>query len=118
MFVKQRLFTRLPPLISATDYSQCLPGAPSGSSGGSSSGGGSGLPFLGGVNTAGYDFTVVCLFLSWNNENTEKLLQATDGSFTGTGVSPPAEQFTHFANEGVNIFRIREFVVRDMMDYA
>ncbi|KLO20744.1 glycoside hydrolase [Schizopora paradoxa] len=49
-----------------------------------------GLPaFLGGLNTAGYDFSV-----------------ATDGSFTGTGVSPPVSQYTHFAAEGVNIFRI------------
>lgn len=41
------------------------------------------------MNTAGYDFSV-----------------ATDGSFNGTGVSPPVSQFTHFASEGVNIFRI------------
>jgi endoglucanase len=47
------------------------------------------LPFLGGVNTAGYDFTVT-----------------TDGSFSGTGVSPPAAQYQHFASEGVNVFRI------------
>ncbi|KIJ68220.1 glycoside hydrolase family 5 protein [Hydnomerulius pinastri MD-312] len=47
------------------------------------------LPFLGGVNTAGYDFSV-----------------STDGSFTGTGVSPPTDQYTHFASEGVNLFRI------------
>ncbi|KAG6860244.1 Manganese dependent endoglucanase Eg5A [Termitomyces sp. Mi166 len=48
-----------------------------------------GLPFLGGVNMAGYDFTV-----------------HTDGSFTGTGVDPPVWQFAHFASQGVNIFRI------------
>ncbi|KAH7930546.1 glycoside hydrolase family 5 protein [Leucogyrophana mollusca] len=47
------------------------------------------LPFLGGVNTAGYDFSV-----------------ASDGSFSGTGVSPPVDQFAHFAGEGVNLFRI------------
>ncbi|KAH8119932.1 endoglucanase [Phellopilus nigrolimitatus] len=92
-------------------YSQCLPGtasssaptatvpsstsssatatssAPSSTSTGGSTGS---LPsFLGGVNTAGYDFSV-----------------ATDGSFSGTGTTPPASQFPHFANEGVNIFRI------------
>ncbi|KAJ2984825.1 hypothetical protein NUW54_g10366 [Trametes sanguinea] len=59
-------------------YSQCTP-APATST----------LPRLGGVNTAGYDFSV-----------------GTDGSFTGTGVSPPPAQFTHFANEGANLFRI------------
>ncbi|KAG6911572.1 Manganese dependent endoglucanase Eg5A [Tephrocybe rancida] len=48
-----------------------------------------GLPFLGGVNIAGYDFTV-----------------KTDGSFTGRGVDPPVSQFSHFASQGVNIFRI------------
>jgi len=47
------------------------------------------LPFLGGVNMAGYDFTV-----------------ATNGSFTGRGVDPPVSQFQHFASQGVNIFRI------------
>ncbi|KAL1738305.1 hypothetical protein HDZ31DRAFT_78470, partial [Schizophyllum fasciatum] len=47
------------------------------------------IPFLGGVNTAGYDFSV-----------------HTDGSFNGTGTDPPAWQFQHFADEGVNIFRI------------
>ncbi|KAI1789786.1 glycoside hydrolase superfamily [Ganoderma leucocontextum] len=56
-------------------YSQCTP-APA-------------LPRLGGVNTAGYDFSV-----------------ATDGSFNGTGVSPPPAQFTHFAGQGANLFRI------------
>ncbi|KAI0652074.1 glycoside hydrolase superfamily [Trametes meyenii] len=66
-------------------YSQCLPGA-SAPSGGAPS---SGLPRLGGVNTAGFDFSV-----------------ATDGSFTGTGVPPPASQFTHFSNEGANLYRI------------
>ncbi|KAG6830293.1 hypothetical protein H0H92_001371 [Tricholoma furcatifolium] len=48
-----------------------------------------GLPFVGGVNMAGYDFTVY-----------------TNGSFTGTGTTPPASQFAHFASQGVNIFRI------------
>ncbi|RDX51098.1 endoglucanase [Lentinus brumalis] len=66
-------------------YSQCLPGAPSGPSAPTPST----LPRLGGVNTAGYDFSV-----------------ATDGSFNGTGVPPPPSQFTHFANEGANLFRI------------
>ncbi|KAF8498006.1 endoglucanase [Gautieria morchelliformis] len=73
-------------------YSQCLPGAAPPSPPPSSpppSGSGSGLPFLGGVNTAGYDFTV-----------------ATDGSFTGTGVSPPPYQYAHFAGQGANLFRI------------
>ncbi|KAH9944192.1 endoglucanase [Epithele typhae] len=41
----------------------------------------SSLPQLGGVNTAGYDFSVVCTV-------------------------PPADQFSHFAGEGVNLFRI------------
>ncbi|THH19988.1 hypothetical protein EW146_g1281 [Bondarzewia mesenterica] len=79
-------------------YSQCLPSseAPTSSSTAtstsatpSSTGGSSTLPFLGGVNTAGYDFSV-----------------ATDGSFNGTGTTPPASQYEHFASEGVNIFRI------------
>ncbi|KAG6855662.1 Manganese dependent endoglucanase Eg5A, partial [Tephrocybe sp. NHM501043] len=77
-------------------YSQCLPGSTPTSTTSSStttttsspipSGG---LPFLGGVNIAGYDFTV-----------------STDGSFKGTGVDPPVSQFAHFASQGVNIFRI------------
>ncbi|KAJ7575111.1 endoglucanase [Mycena floridula] len=78
-------------------YSQCLPGSGGGSgtttttsSGpGSTSAPSGGLPFLGGVNTAGYDFTVT-----------------TSGSFNGTGVTPPASQFQHFASQGVNLFRI------------
>lgn len=41
-----------------SDYSQCLPGVAAPGSGGGSSGGSS-LPFLGGVNTAGFDFGVV-----------------------------------------------------------
>ncbi|KAI0830537.1 glycoside hydrolase superfamily [Trametes gibbosa] len=72
-------------------YSQCLPGtattppaSPTGPSTPTAS-----LIRLGGVNSAGFDFSV-----------------ATDGSFTGTGVSPPPAQFTHFANEGANLFRI------------
>ncbi|KAF5352522.1 hypothetical protein D9756_006054 [Leucocoprinus leucothites] len=76
-------------------YSQCLPGtAPSStttSSGPSPTGNpnSGALPFVGGVNMAGYDFTVY-----------------TDGSFNGTGVDPPVSQFSHFAQQGVNIFRI------------
>jgi len=38
---------------------------------------------------AGYDFTV-----------------KTDGSFNGTGTTPPAQQFSHFASQGANIFRV------------
>lgn len=34
--------------------------------------------------------------------------QATDGSFNGTGVSPPVSQYTHFTAEGANLYRIRE----------
>ncbi|THH09186.1 hypothetical protein EW145_g2190 [Phellinidium pouzarii] len=91
-------------------YSQCLPGeasttvsastsssvtvAPTSSAPAPTSTGGgvSNVPFpsfLGGVNTAGYDFSV-----------------GTDGSFSGSGTTPPASQYPHFANEGVNIFRI------------
>jgi len=44
---------------------------------------------LGGVNTAGYDFTV-----------------NTTGFFTGTGVSPPPYQYAHFSGEGANLYRI------------
>ncbi|KAI5836460.1 glycoside hydrolase family 5 protein [Schizophyllum commune Tattone D] len=47
------------------------------------------IPFLGGVNTAGYDFSVY-----------------TDGSFEGPGTDPPSWQYQHFADEGANIFRI------------
>ncbi|TFK77271.1 endoglucanase [Pluteus cervinus] len=78
-------------------YSQCLPGTaplpPSTTApapGPSPTSFPDGLPFLGGVNMAGYDFSV-----------------ATDGSFNGTGVNPPTGQFSHFASQGVNIFRIR-----------
>ncbi|KAI0068283.1 endoglucanase [Artomyces pyxidatus] len=77
-------------------YSQCLPGTatsgtPTSSSSAPSSSqtAGSSIPYLGGVNTAGYDFSV-----------------ATDGSFNGTGVSPPVAQYQHFASEGANLFRI------------
>lgn len=45
-------------------------------------------PF-GGVNEAGFDFTVY-----------------TNGSFTGPGTPPPTAQFQHFASQGVNLFRI------------
>lgn len=44
---------------------------------------------MGGVNTAGYDFSV-----------------GTDGSFTPPSVSPPASQYQHFASQGANLFRI------------
>ncbi|EJD03695.1 endoglucanase [Fomitiporia mediterranea MF3/22] len=71
-------------------YSQCLPGtATTSSSSPAPSSPASSIPFMGGVNTAGYDFSV-----------------ATNGSFSGTGVSPPVDQFTHFASQGANIFRI------------
>ncbi|KAG5654081.1 Manganese dependent endoglucanase Eg5A [Sphagnurus paluster] len=76
-------------------YFQCLPGSASSSTGASSTSTSStpapsgGLPFIGGVNMAGYDFSV-----------------ATDGSFTGKGVDPPTAQFAHFAAQGVNVFRI------------
>ncbi|KAJ3800763.1 glycoside hydrolase superfamily [Lentinula aff. detonsa] len=49
----------------------------------------SSLSFRGGVNTAGYDFSVY-----------------TDGSFSGTGTTPPPSQYAHFANQGANVFRI------------
>ncbi|CCL98510.1 uncharacterized protein FIBRA_00509 [Fibroporia radiculosa] len=44
---------------------------------------------LGGVNTAGYDFSV-----------------DTNGDFSGTGTTPPASQYTHFSGEGANLYRI------------
>ncbi|KAJ3785012.1 glycoside hydrolase superfamily [Lentinula aff. detonsa] len=69
-------------------YSQCLPvtATAAASSSASSS---SSLSFRGGVNTAGYDFSVY-----------------TDGSFSGTGTTPPSSQYAHFANQGANVFRI------------
>ncbi|THH28296.1 hypothetical protein EUX98_g5893 [Antrodiella citrinella] len=76
-------------------YSQCIPGAaPPPSTTAPTTGAPAptatgALIRLGGVNTAGYDFSV-----------------ATNGSFTGTGVSPPTAQYTHFAGEGANLFRI------------
>jgi len=82
-------------------YSQCIPGsAPqptpttsTASPGQTSAPPADGLPFLGGVNLAGYDFTVT-----------------TDGSFTpccsGSAVDPPTNQIGHFASQGVNVFRI------------
>ncbi|CAL1695114.1 unnamed protein product [Somion occarium] len=77
-------------------YSQCIPGAAAPSttvtstaSGPTATAPAGALPPLGGVNTAGYDFSV-----------------ATDGSFNGTGVNPPVAQYTHFASEGANLFRI------------
>jgi hypothetical protein len=78
-------------LVHLLDYSQCLPGAPPSTP---PPGSGSAIPFLGGVNTAGYDFSV-----------------ATDGSFTGTGVSPPPSQYAHFVAQGANLFRIRESLI-------
>ncbi|CCL98509.1 uncharacterized protein FIBRA_00508 [Fibroporia radiculosa] len=44
---------------------------------------------LGGVNTAGYDFTVY-----------------TNGSFTNNAETPPAWEYAHFSNEGANLYRI------------
>ncbi|GBE77813.1 Manganese dependent endoglucanase Eg5A [Sparassis crispa] len=44
---------------------------------------------LGGVNTAGYDFTVT-----------------TNGSFSGTGATPPSYEYAHFSSEGANLYRI------------
>ncbi|KAI0030213.1 endoglucanase [Vararia minispora EC-137] len=77
-------------VVSNPYYSQCIPGAsPTSSTPTSPSSTSSALPFVGGVNTAGYDFSV-----------------ATNGSFTGTGVNPPTSQFAHFASQGANIFRI------------
>ncbi|KAI0689890.1 endoglucanase [Cytidiella melzeri] len=77
-------------------YSQCIPGAaPVSSSSAPVSTPSSvptpagALPRLGGVNTAGYDFSV-----------------ATDGSFTGPFSVPPASQYTHFTAEGANLYRI------------
>ncbi|KIJ68221.1 glycoside hydrolase family 5 protein [Hydnomerulius pinastri MD-312] len=77
-------------------YYQCLPGTATPTTTSTTAGSSptspppSGGPgFLGGVNTAGYDFSV-----------------ATDGSFTGTGVSPPTSQYQHFASQGANLFRI------------
>ncbi|KAF9054456.1 endoglucanase [Panaeolus papilionaceus] len=81
-------------------YSQCLPGrtvvptpttttteVPTPTATGSPGAGG--IPFLGGVNLAGYDFSVY-----------------TNGSFSGIGVDPPISQISHFASQGVNAFRI------------
>nr|Q66NB7.2 RecName: Full=Manganese dependent endoglucanase Eg5A; AltName: Full=Carboxymethyl-cellulase 5A; Short=CMCase 5A; Short=Cellulase 5A; AltName: Full=Endo-1,4-beta-glucanase Eg5A; Flags: Precursor [Phanerodontia chrysosporium]AAU12275.2 endoglucanase [Phanerodontia chrysosporium] len=73
-------------------YSQCIPGAAtvtSSSAPSTPTPPAGALPRLGGVNTAGYDFSV-----------------ATDGSFTGTGVSPPVSQFSHFSSQGANLYRI------------
>ncbi|PCH33920.1 hypothetical protein WOLCODRAFT_177561 [Wolfiporia cocos MD-104 SS10] len=44
---------------------------------------------LGGVNTAGYDFSV-----------------DTSGDYSGTPSTPPATQYTHFSGEGANLYRI------------
>nr|WLJ42044.1 Cel5B [Irpex lacteus] len=79
-------------------YSQCIPGAsapastttsapPTGTSQPSTPAGA--LPRLGGVNTAGYDFSV-----------------STDGSFKPPYSVPPASQYSHFTAEGVNLYRI------------
>jgi endoglucanase len=74
--------------VAATSASP-VSSATASSSGAAPAATGAALPFLGGVNTAGYDFSV-----------------STDGSFSGTGVSPPTGQYQHFASEGVNVFRI------------
>ncbi|KZT75064.1 glycoside hydrolase family 5 protein [Daedalea quercina L-15889] len=47
------------------------------------------VPRLGGVNTAGFDFTVY-----------------TNGSFTNSAAAPPTWQYAHFSAEGANIYRI------------
>ncbi|KAI0779090.1 glycoside hydrolase superfamily [Irpex lacteus] len=47
------------------------------------------LPRLGGVNTAGYDFSA-----------------GIDGSFVGNGVDPPVAQYAHFTAQRANIYRI------------
>ncbi|KAH8099381.1 endoglucanase [Cristinia sonorae] len=76
-------------------YSQCIPGAAAPPASTATAPGApaptatAALLRLGGVNTAGYDFSV-----------------ATDGSFTGKGVNPPTDQFPHFASQGANLFRI------------
>ncbi|KAH9948197.1 glycoside hydrolase superfamily [Amylocystis lapponica] len=44
---------------------------------------------LGGVNTAGYDFSV-----------------ATDGTYSGTFAVPPSYEYAHFSGEGANLYRI------------
>lgn len=54
------------------------------------------LPFLGGVNMAGY-----------------QLITYTNGTFIGSnggnGSTPPVGQFAHFADQGVNVFRVRKW---------
>jgi len=84
-------------------YSQCLPGAsttsnppkptsttPTTTSSGPVKTGNPVTTFFGGVNLAGFDFTVF-----------------TDGSFGGPlGIPPPLSQISHFTSEGVNIFRV------------
>ncbi|PCH33921.1 glycoside hydrolase family 5 protein [Wolfiporia cocos MD-104 SS10] len=47
------------------------------------------IPRLGGVNTAGYDFTVY-----------------TNGSFTDSAAPPPTWQYAHFSAEGANLYRV------------
>ncbi|EED77764.1 candidate endoglucanase from glycoside hydrolase family GH5 [Postia placenta Mad-698-R] len=54
-----------------------------------SSGVGAQLIRLGGVNTAGYDFTVY-----------------TNGSFTNNAAIPPAWEYAHFSGEGANLYRV------------
>ncbi|EPT01469.1 hypothetical protein FOMPIDRAFT_100175 [Fomitopsis schrenkii] len=44
---------------------------------------------LGGVNTAGFDFSV-----------------DTSGDYSGTPAPPPTTQYTHFTGEGANLYRI------------
>ncbi|KAI0931799.1 Manganese dependent endoglucanase Eg5A [Taiwanofungus camphoratus] len=48
-----------------------------------------GISRLGGVNTAGYDFSV-----------------STSGDYSGTPSTPPSSQYAHFEGEGANLFRI------------
>jgi endoglucanase len=67
------------------------------------------IPFLGGVNTAGYDFSVVSNAYILMHSCLTSFLQSTDGSFSGTGIDPPVSQYTHFSGQGVNLYRIREY---------
>lgn len=68
------------------------------------------LPFLGGVNTAGYDFGVDCTLYD-RYSATFKLTRCkkATGTVTGSDSTPPVSQFAHFASQGVNLFRIRKF---------
>lgn len=66
------------------------------------------LPRLGGVNTAGYDFTIVCAFHFPHASNTNKASQYKNGTYKPSYGIPPASQYSHFTAEGVNLYRIRE----------